>query len=138
MKPRVPFFPSSFSSQRRTFLRVAGTSAAGLLVGCGRDVVAHLDSPDAGGEPPVDPLPAAKEQAVLRPEDTTLSEAFPLALASGDVTESSAVVGTRYAGGLALQCIVWEMDGQRYARLASSAACVVEDGGFVHVDVQGL
>ncbi len=126
-----------FSQQRRTFLQVAGTGTAAWLLGCGKDVVARTgEDPDAGS-PATDPLPQP-EPPVLPPEEISLSDNFPLALASGDVTQDSAVLWTRYGGGLPLQCVVWEMDGERYARVAGKAACAVEEGGFVHVDVQGL
>mgnify|MGYP001558129683 CR=1 FL=1 len=47
----------------------------------------------------------------MPPEPAAESGAFPLGIASGDVTESAAVIWARYDGGLPLRLFLWEMDG---------------------------
>lgn len=83
--------------------------------------------PDAG--PP--PLP------VDQPDELAESLHFPLGVASGDVTASSAVLWTRYAGGRALELRVWDGQGDVSTRLAQLAVSP-SAGGFVNWVVEGL
>jgi alkaline phosphatase D len=136
----------SFSRDRRTFLRLASAGAAGFLVGCGRpDRVGPVSELDAGSTPDSGVAPiegsdagAALPEPIVPPEETQVSAAFPMGLSAGDVSATSAVLWTRYGEGAPVQCSVWEMEGERYARVAGKVACEVADAGFIHVDVQNL
>jgi alkaline phosphatase D len=90
-------------------------------------------APDAGppdaGPPPVEP-PEGVPEAVIA--------TFPLGVASGDATTARAIFWTRYAGSAELSLVVWEMDGDRYARTVHDAVVGPADGGFVTIDVPGL
>jgi alkaline phosphatase D len=134
---------------RRDFLRKGAALAATGLVGCGSGEVSGRPSgrrddgvpaPGGGGLPPAPPAPPplASPLAVDAPERTPESTLFPLGIASGDALPSAAVVWTRYAGTSPLRVVVWEMDGDRYAREAFASDVTPAEGGFVHVDATGL
>ncbi len=74
---------------------------------------------------------------VAPPEEIPEVEGFPLGVASGDVTETNAILWTNYLGEAALLLVVWEWDGGR--DIAVHDELMVEpERGFVHADVGGL
>jgi alkaline phosphatase D len=126
------------ASSRREFLRNAAVASAGLLVGCNQASLGGLlppgggdgggdDGGDDGGTVPPEP-----------PEKTPESMAFPLGIASGDVTEARAMLWARHDGTGPLQVVLWEMNGAVYAREVLAMDVMRAEGGFVHVDVDGL
>lgn len=121
-------------SSRREFLRNAAVATAGLLVGCNTASLGGTDGgasdgggSDGGGTVPPEP-----------PENTPESAAFPLGVASGDVTAARAMLWARHDGQGALEVAVWEMSGATYVREVLAVGVVRAEGGFVHVDVDGL
>lgn len=112
---------------RRAFLR--GSAATTLLVGCG-----------VSPEDETVGLPAALTSDGLNddPEATPAAPlaAFPLGLASGDVTPWSALVWTKFTGTNPLHLAVWQMEGGQYTRVLLTRVTPVE--GFVHAEVTAL
>ena len=140
---------------RRSFIGTTAAVAAGLAVGCGggeaSDAGAASDGGGLdGGDPGTDGGADAGEGAdagqdagapgpIEPPEDTPEASTFGLGVASGDVLPDSAIVWTRYDGGMPLAAIVWELDaGGDYVREHPRIAASPADGGFVHVEVTGL
>lgn len=141
---------------RRDFLKKTLVTAAGVaLVGCGsdtdpavtmdRDPVLPDDvmpGMDGGAPMPVDdagvttPEPSPPEP----PEATPQANAFDLGIASGDVTDDSAVLWTRYynEAGTPLRLSVWQMAGEAYDTLVYEADVVTADAGFLHHTAVGL
>ncbi len=131
---------------------------AGIVTGCGRDELidaadggtggssdgggaggegGHGGGSEAGGEG------GGQEDAGTQlppdePEETPEAHNFQLGVASGDVTASRAVLWTRYQGGLALWLRVWRMEGEVYAERVADVAVTPGEGGFIHLDVDGL
>ena len=107
-----------------------GRDAGGRADGGDQDAGALEDSGvegDAGEPPPVD-----------SPESFTESSSdFPLGVASGDATPSSAIFWTSFAGAGSIELVVWEMEGETYLRTVFAAAVTPSDG-FVHRDVDTL
>ena len=137
-------------TSRREFLETVAVAAAGALVGCGGGTEggadgggpldAALDAPLAvdAGPPAVDAGADAGPPPVEPPEGTPEVARFGLGIASGDVTDTHAIVWARYDGFATLGLTVWEMEGETYARTVHSAIVAPADGGFAHVDVPGL
>jgi len=129
---------------RREFLEVAAIGTAGLIVGCGDDEALGPDAaPVADAAPAVDAAPvidgALPDAAPITPPDYTAESAqFPLAVASGDVLETRAILWTRYDGAMPLALVVWEMDGDDYRRIVWESEPTAAEGGFVHVDIDGI
>lgn len=145
---------------RRQFLRVVAIGGASALAGCGRvpplqSVIDGGEYGDAGffgkdgGQDALDSGVADAGtgqdagtdagQPVENPE--TLMESAPLfgfGISAGDALEDRIVLHTRYAGLDPLRLRVWRMDGTTYAEQVADAAVTPADGGFVHLDVQGL
>jgi alkaline phosphatase D len=71
------------------------------------------------------------------PETVPESPEFTMGVASGDVTSGAAVLWTSYGGTSPLELVVWEMDGDTYARIAHTSV-PVGVASFVHVDVEAL
>jgi alkaline phosphatase D len=109
---------------RRGFLRT--TAATALLGGCGIGDLTNSSGALTGDGSNDDP--EATPEAPLTH--------FPLGLACGDVTASSALLWTRYAGTQPLVLAVWRMDGETYQRVLLTEVAPVE--GFVHLDVIDL
>lgn len=131
---------------RREFVRGALATTVTLSVACsgprmgadagdidgggmdgGADASVGTDSgTDAGtdaGPEPVDPPEGVMESTVD----------FPLGVASGDVTSTSAIFWTSYVGAGAIELVVWEMDGSTYARTVHVGE--VLPSPYVHEDV---
>ncbi len=125
---------------RRQFLRVSVVTAAGALVACGQPAAVGfgpdggLLGPDGGALDPVDAGPPPPDE----PELVTEAFGFPLGLASGDVEPTRAMLWTRYDGAAALTLRVWRMEGDVYAQRVAEVAVTPADGGFLHLDVDGL
>ncbi|MBS1152591.1 MAG: Phosphodiesterase/alkaline phosphatase, partial [Myxococcaceae bacterium] len=71
----------------------------------------------------------------------TLTESAPLfgfGIAAGDALADRIILQTRYAGLEPLRLRVWRMEGGTYAEQVADAPVTPVDGGFVHLDVQGL
>jgi alkaline phosphatase D len=111
-----------------------GAGAVQWLWGCGRDrPLNRLETTPSGeGENNPPNIP------VIPPEETPLAETFPMGVASGDVSAMGAMLWTRHGGSKRLECVVWEMDGERYAREAGRTHVLLEDAGYGHVFVEGL
>jgi len=156
---RVPNHGARARPTRREFLEAAAAGAATLALGaCGDDEIipdapADVDAagpaPDAGPVPDAGPdsdadllpdaaAPDAMPPPVMPPELTPASTAFGLGIASGDVTHERALLWARYDAAMPLRVVVWEMDGDVYDRRVFSADVAPADGGFVHVDADGL
>ena len=132
---------------RRQFVKGAVVTTVALSVGCGAPG-ADGDAGDPGedggaGDPDGgvgvdggrDAGSDAGPEPVEPPEAFTESESdFPLGVASGDVTASSAILWTRYDGGGDVELVVWEMDGETYVRTAHVGAVTPREG-FVHEEV---
>ncbi|MFZ5440303.1 MAG: alkaline phosphatase D family protein [Myxococcota bacterium] len=137
---------------RRQFLRVTAVGGAGLVLGCGRSPAVGGDGEDGGL--PADELDAGTTlptdagvdagvdagQSLTPDEPELLTEGFnfPLGLASGDVEPTRAMLWTKYAGSSALRLRVWRMNGAVYAERVADTLVMPGDGGFVHLDVEGL
>lgn len=133
---------------RRQILKGALVTTAALAAGCGESMMPGTDGgADAGGRDAGAPMDGAMEvdagsdagiAPVEPPEAVPESETdFPLGVASGDVTASSAILWTRFEGAGDLELVVWEMDGDTYARTVHAAPVLLTDS-FAHVDVEGL
>lgn len=141
---------------RRDFIRTTAVVGIGVTVGCGGgadgddpgDGGPDAHAPDAGA--PTDAGPSADAgdrdggtdagppEPPDPPEDTPESDAFPLSVASGDVTTETALLWTRYDGGEPLRVVVWEMEGDDYARVVHAADATAGEGGYVRHDASGL
>src|SRR5262245_31273040 len=112
-------------SQRREFLRVASLSMAGSWLSCGgRENLTETPWVDAESPPGSAPVaidtstPVITQPAVDAPEQIGLSPHFKLGVSSGDVTDSSALVWTRYQGKNPVDLVLWKMQGAAYSVLA--------------------
>jgi alkaline phosphatase D len=135
---------------RREFLGAAVVAAVGLGVGCGDGGAAgDLDGGAAGdagaradaATPPDDAStsPDAYVAPIDPPESVDESATgFPLGVASGDASGTTAIFWTRYAGTMPLELVVWEMAGEVYARTAHVGSVSPDADGYVHADVVGL
>lgn len=141
-------------TSRRELLRTGIAAGVGLTLGCGGPMLGELDAGadggragDAGGPPPDGGSDAGAPDAgapdagpppVEPPEIVAESSAdFPLGVASGDATDTSAIFWTAYAGAMPLELVVWEMEGDAYARTVHVGPATPVDG-YVHVDVATL
>lgn len=141
---------------RREMLERTGLGVAAVLVGCGDDggvdpdggvlPTADMSGTDAGtmpgsdggpegmdggpGEPDMRPLPDGGMDDV---RSLPASDLFPLGVASGDATDETVVLWTRYDGTGAVTVVVWELleDGADGARVLDMAV-TPDDAGFVH------
>lgn len=143
---------------RRELLERTSIGVAAVLVGCGDDGGADPDGgptprsdmsspgtdggprpgmdggpdePDGGpDEPDMRPLPDGGMDDV---RSLPASDAFPLGVASGDATDETVVVWTRYDGAGAIALVVWELlaDGADGARVLDMAVSP-DAAGFVH------
>jgi len=116
-----------------------------LVVGCGDDApfdVDAADTPDANPNPDtaLDPADAGPDAfaGVIPPEETPASASFPLGVSSGDATTERVMLWTRYDGAASLRAVIWEMDGETYAERVFESDAMVAEGGYVHVDADGL
>src|SRR5690349_2671689 len=90
--------------------RDAGSPRDGGTV-VGRDGSTTPDGGDADGGPVPDPDAGVEEDAgpgIEGPESIAESPNFPLGVASGDVTDTSAILWTRYTGSASLELVVYE------------------------------
>lgn len=137
-------------TSRRTILRTGIVATVGLTIGCGGPMMGEGDAGadggdpgDGGGPPPTDAgndagPPDSGPAPVDPPEGVPEATAdFPLGVASGDPTPTSAIFWTAYAGSAPLELVVWEMAGDAYARVVY-AAPVTPTNGYVHADVTTL
>src|SRR5687768_3136813 len=98
---------------RRNFLRLAAVGAAGTFVGCEpQDGFGYSPEGSPATSNPVDLVawarnPTAISNPVLPPEETELSGAFPLGVASGDASGENIVLWTRYDGPGDLHILVF-------------------------------
>ncbi|MDQ3036215.1 MAG: alkaline phosphatase D family protein [Myxococcota bacterium] len=144
-----PEASGSPTQSRREFLGAAVIAAVGLGVGCGDGSVAGEDGGAARGDAarldartpgPEDAAASDAGAAPIDPPETVpeSTDAFPLGVASGDATSTSAIFWARYAGAMPLELVVWEMDGETYARTAHVGSVEPSEGGYVHADVATL
>ena len=140
------------SHTRRHFLRVSVIGAAGFITACGDPRLSGITSEegDAGDRPGSDggvttdggaEVDGGADAGVVEPDQPEqVNEAFnfSMGIASGDVTDTRAVLWTKYAGLGALRLRVWRMEGDVYAERVADATVQPGDGGFVHLDVDGL
>lgn len=124
---------------RRTALQLGGAALVGAVVGCGRR------GPSAAG-------PFGAEHAdvwigelsrdVPRPSDVPVADAFPLGVASGDVSDEGAVVWTRHDGPGRLLLAVFDDDdgapGELVASVTPEVRAAGDEGCVVHVAVGGV
>lgn len=110
--------PDDTNSSRRAFLKTTLAGSAALLVGCDGTPVTR----DAG------PLPDGSPLAL------PVAEGFPLGVASGDVSPSSAVLWARYDGVEPLSLVVWDPSGAE----VFVGDVIPGDGGFIHAEVDTL
>lgn len=76
---------------------------------------------------------------VAAPPDLTLeSPRFVMGVASGDVTETTAVLWTQHDTARELELVVYLMQGSEYLEEVVATLVQVDAGGFVHVRVNGL
>lgn len=106
-------------------------SSAGPDAALGQDGLGAADARVADAVPP-DAAP------VVPPEETPLSESFPLGVASGDADGDRIVLWCRHTGTAALAAAVWRMDGDTYDVELGSFPAERDDAGFVHLEVAGL
>lgn len=139
---------------RRQFLRVTAVGTAGLVLGCGDPRVVGtpgedggvIDLPDGGqmladgGVLPTEDagVDAGQPLPPDEPEETAEAFGFALGVASGDVEATRAVLWTQYVGTHALRLRVWRMEAEVYAERVADTLVQPGDGGFVHLDVDGL
>jgi alkaline phosphatase D len=136
------------TTTRRDFVKAVVATSGAALVGCGSDDpkdtgtaidagapdgAASHDAGAGGAQPAMDARPP-----LIPPEETPESSAFPLGISAGDVSSTSAIVWTQYAGAKTLVVTVWLMDGENYASEMGTFDTEPADSGFVHVDVEGL
>ncbi len=140
---------------RRAMLERTGIGVAAVLVGCGDDGGSDPDggtmpgadmsgtdgsTPGTDGGPPE--MDGGPDEPDMRPlpdggmddvRSLPSSGAFMLGVASGDATEDSVVLWTRYDGSGAVTLVVWELltDGSDGARVLDMAV-TPDDAGFVH------
>lgn len=102
------------------------------------------DVPDEGTEPEDVPVEDMADVAPP-PETVELSEipldaaAFDRSVRSGDPGATQIVLGGRYTGDLAVRAIVVETeDGQGKAPVAAAVDAPLNDGGWAHVELDGL
>lgn len=139
------------SHTRRQFLRVSVIGAAGFVTACGDPRISGVPSENLdGGSPGPDggseldggvEADAGVDAGVLEPDQPDLvAEAFgfSMGIASGDVTDTRAVLWTRYVGPHPLRLRVWRMEGEVYAERVADVTVQPGDGGYVHLDVEGL
>lgn len=132
---------------RRELLEVVAVGAAiAAIPGCG-DGTGTSDGGVAPGtdaqraDAPTEPVDSGgggvdggMVEDVPPPESVAESTMFAMAVASGDVTTSSAILWTHHAGAAPLELVVWRMDGDTYAATVFVGAAPLTDG-YVHVDV---
>ncbi len=129
---------------RRQFLRVTAIGTAGLVLGCAEPPVVgaspdgSVEAPDGGVGPEDAGVDAGQPLPPDEPDAVPEAFNFPLGLASGDVEATRAVLWTRYDGLARLRLRVWRMEGEVYAERVADEVVVPGDGGFVHLDVDGL
>ena len=127
----------------------AGADAAARDADAGPD--ADEPSPDAAADAfDIEPDAAEADEGVADgaddtdvpdqgpvPDDLPESDAFPMGVASGDVTAAAAVLWAQYTGEGPLEVVVWETgpDGER---IHDRAVVEIAEGGFVHYDAGGL
>jgi alkaline phosphatase D len=122
--------------KRRDFLRL---TAASLVAGC---ATRGANGPDAGADDGLAPADGADIDAAPPPPPPmtrdlgaiSKSTAFALGVMAGDALEDRAVLWTKYGGTRALAIYVQVEDGPAVAEASVS----VEDGAFVHVEIDGL
>lgn len=146
---------------RREFLGNSVIAAIGLSLGCGVDP-AHPRGHDAasgdGGASdagvaisdaaPLDDASmghdadGTSDGGVPQVEDpesvVEATSSFPLGVASGDATSTSAIFWTSYLGTAPIELVVWEMDDETYARTVYVGSVIAGEAGYVHVDVPML
>ena len=77
--------------------------------------------------------------AVLAPPDLVFeSPRFVMGVASGDVTETTAVLWTQHDSAKELELAVYLMERDEYSEQVVSTLVPVDAAGFVHVRVNGL
>lgn len=133
---------------RRDFLSNSMIAAVGLGIGCGTDPSGLLERDSASLDGGMSDTGAATSldggfdgftTPVEGPESVTESASlFPLGVATGDVTRTSAIFWTSYLGTSPLELVVWEMEGEAYRRTVHAGPVVPADAGYVHVDVPTL
>jgi len=139
---------------RRAMLERTSIGVAAVLVGCGDGggvddggtLPADMSGTDNGTVPSTDGGPVRMDAGPGQPDMRPLpdggmddvrslpaSDRFPLGVASGDATEDSIILWTRYDGSGALTLAVWELlaDGADGARVLDLAV-TPDDAGFVH------
>jgi phosphodiesterase/alkaline phosphatase D-like protein len=133
-------------TSRREILRSGLVATVGVTLGCGGGNdpadAGMIDDDggrarDGGSTPEVDAgLDAGLVvEQVPPPEAVTESMTdFPLGVASGDATTTSAIFWTSYAGSSAIELVVWEMDGDTYGQTVFVGPAVPVES-YVHVDV---
>lgn len=131
---------------RRSFLGVVGTAL--LATACGGSIAPTGEGDPEGGDPPGDGATpgggpgnvAGTTPAVPvdPPDKIGPSTAFPMAVGSGDAQPDAIVLWCQYTGSLALELVVYEMEGATYAREAFRGPAVPSAAGFVHERVSGL
>lgn len=130
-------------TSRRQFLKVSVVTGAGTLIACGQPSVTGPE-PDGGlpGDPELDggtgPADAGQPLPPDEPEQVLESLNFPLGVASGDVEATRAMLWTQAVGAAALRLRVWRMSGDVYAERVADVPVTPADGGFLHLDVDGL
>ncbi len=130
----------------------AGSRDAGAAVEAGGGDASVADTSDASldaanandasgsGDASSDASPDSGASDGGAPDPTGLleSSSFPLGVASGDATDTSAIFWARYTGTSPLELHIWEMNGAVYRSLVLTRAVVPSDGGFLVEDAAVL
>lgn len=75
---------------------------------------------------------------IAGPESIPESASFPLGVSSGDVTDTRAILWTRYTDTMPLELVVYEMRGDTYVREVAVVPVTPAAGGYTHHDFAGL
>jgi alkaline phosphatase D len=128
---------------RRTFLKRASLTTAGLAVGCVTEPLGEIPPDgkpfdgtflDAEGTALDERRPAAVEP----PENVVESALFPLGVAAGDIDGDKVTLWARYDGSAPLEATVWLVEADTYVAVHKTSQAERADGGFVRVEIDGL
>src|SRR5688500_18969698 len=114
---------------RRAVLK--GMAAGLTLAACSGTDTGEL-SPDAAVATPDAAAP------IVPPESIPEAQHFELGVSAGDLSGDRGVVWTCYSGSAPLAAFVWRMNGDTYVEEHGPFMASPNDGGFVHVALEGL
>lgn len=77
-------------------------------------------------------------EPVSPPDSLPEAQHFKLGVSAGDLAGTRGMVWTHYSGSASLAAFVWRMDGDSYVEEHGPFPAMPNDGGFIHVALEGL